>query len=152
MNDNKKRVVKSITGFAGDGVMDIVDTYLALQEQGYTADYTVIDINGNMYPVGYFDRTNIDLFKLGVITTQNIRYLYNDLKYTQMDKYEEQRKLHSDYFINELMDKYEDGALIPSVVNAFDNLCEKYIGVHMFDEEQKNYVKSASEEKRSRTM
>ena len=141
-------IVKVITGVVGDKATSVVDTYLYLNAQDLTDDSTTIDINGHMYPVGYFDESNIELFKLGVTTLDNIRWVYNDYKYANMDKYEEFRKTHTDYFINELMDKYDNSSKISSIVEDFNKLTESSVGVPMFTIDQLDYVKSNSAKSR----
>ena len=63
--------VKSIGLNAGESIEKGIDTYLKYLDVGITKIDTVINFNGRNYPIGYFDKNNIDLFKLGLTTISN---------------------------------------------------------------------------------
>lgn len=125
----------------GDTVTDAIDTYLDLKLKGLTADYTVVDVNGQGYPIGYFDEDNIELFKLGVTTLNNISFLVDK----GSDELGEEYKTHTNYFIDQLFEKYEKTYKIESILREFSEIAATSKHT-LLDEEQWNSVHQRIEE------
>ena len=121
---------------AGQSVSDAIDTYLYLHSQGLTVGWTSVDVNGQQYPIGYFDEETIELFKLAVITLNNISYLV-DRGYEELG---DEVKTHTNYFVDQLFEKYTYPREIPSILRDFDEII-KSNGHKFLDAEQWTSVK-----------
>ena len=128
---------------AGQRVTDAIDDYLNLHMQGLTWTYTTVDANGRAYPIGYFDDKNIELFRLGVTTVDNISFLVN----RGFEELGDEIKIHTNHFIDQLFENYDEKERIPSILKAFSKIVED--GGHKFlDQEQWDSVQERADQKK----
>ncbi|MBQ6497300.1 MAG: hypothetical protein IJI58_01130 [Bacilli bacterium] len=128
---------------AGQRVTDAIDDYLNLHMQGLTWTYTTVDANGRAYPIGYFDDKNIELFRLGVTTVDNISFLVN----RGFEELGDEIKIHTNHFIDQLFENYDEKERIPSILKAFSKIVEA--GGHKFlDQEQWDSVQERADKKK----
>lgn len=137
----------------GDTMDRCVDKYLILQEGGLTDEFTVIELNGNQYPVGYFNRDNIDMFNLGRVTLSNLHALLGHGATPNNEQY----KQHGLYFAEQIIERFQDDpGKAEAILKAFDELFAATTrpepnkpGMPMFDEEAKAQIRVALEEKKA---
>lgn len=129
----------------GDTVNDAIDTYLNLKLQGLTYDYTVVDVNGTPYPIGFFDDNTIELFELGVTTINNINFIVGK----GGQEFDDEYKKHTNYFIDQLFEKYDQKYKIDSILDAFSEVAEKS-NHELLDQEQKDSIKARLEEENNK--
>ncbi len=128
--------VESIGVLPGQSVEDAIDLYLDLNKQGLTTTWTVVKGNTSDFPIGYFDEDTIDLFKLGITTVNNIIFLVN----RGHEPLDSECQVHTNYFIEQLLEKYKDLDDIPSILRSFEEI-SKNSGNPLFTEEQWDYIK-----------
>ena len=125
----------------GQTVNDAIETYLNLQLQGLTNDYTVVDVNGREYPIGFFDDNTIDLFKLGVTTIDNISFLIGK----GHEEFDEAYKQQTDYFVEQLLEKYDKSEKIELIIDSFSRIAEAN-GQTLLDQDQKRTLEEKLKE------
>ncbi len=128
---------------AGQRVTDAIDDYLNLHMQGLTWTFTTVDANGRAYPIGYFDDKTIELFRLGVNTVDNISFLVD----RGFEELGDEVKVHTNRFIDQLFENYDEKRSIPSILRAFSKIVEA--GGHKFlDQEQWDSVQERVEQQK----
>ena len=127
----------------GCKVEDVIETYLNLNMQDLTQPFTVVNMNGIKYPIGYFNEENIELFKLGVITVNNISTLINRDGHKALD---DECQRHTNYFIDQLFEKYDNPYYIESILRGFSKISEAR-GESLLTDEQWENVKERANEK-----
>ena len=143
--------VKSIGLNAGESIEKGIDTYLKYLDVGITNIDTVINFNGRNYPIGYFDKNNIDLFKLGLTTISNdFELLARNIKPES-----EEFKAQGRYFADKIIENFgDDLSAADSLLEKFDDIMsemtEKYENgpIPMFDQEELDRINMLIEEKR----
>ena len=142
--------VKSIGLNAGESIEKGIDTYLKYLDVGITKIDTVINFNGRDYPIGYFDKNNIDLFKLGLTTISNdFELLARNIKPES-----EEFKAQGRYFADKIIENFgDDLSAADSLLEKFDDIMsemtEKYENgpIPMFDQEELDRINMLIEEK-----
>ena len=142
--------VKSIGLNAGESIEKGIDTYLKYLDVGITNIDTVINFNGRNYPIGYFDKNNIDLFKLGLTTISNdFELLARNIK-PESEEYKAQGR----YFADKIIENFgDDLSAADSLLEKFDDIMsemtEKYENcpIPMFDQEELDRINMLIEEK-----
>ena len=142
--------VKSIGLNAGESIEKGIDTYLKYLDVGITKIDTVINFNGRNYPIGYFDKNNIDLFKLGLTTISNdFELLARNIK-PESEEYKAQGR----YFADKIIENFgDDLSAADSLLEKFDDIMsemtEKYENgpIPMFDQEELDRINMLIEEK-----
>ena len=142
--------VKSIGLNAGESIEKGIDTYLEYLDVGITNIDTVINFNGRNYPIGYFDKNNIDLFKLGLTTISNdFELLARNIKPES-----EEFKAQGRYFADKIIENFgDDLSAADSLLEKFDDIMsemtEKYENgpIPMFDQEELDRINMLIEEK-----
>ena len=124
--------VGSINLNGGETFSDGIDTYLQMRSEGLTSKTTVLNLNDIEYPIGYFNRDNIDLFRLGMTTLQNLSHVLDKGGDSKSDSY----KAHSDYFIDETFKvDFDDPYDYEDMLEAFSDIAETW-KFNLFDEDQ----------------
>lgn len=124
--------VGSINLDGGETFNDGIEYYLQIQSEDLTRKQTVLNLNDIEYPIGYFNKDNIELFKLGMLTIKNMGYLID----RGLDIDSDQYKKHADYFIEEAFKaKFDNPYDCEEVLEAFSNVADD-MKITLFDGEQ----------------
>ena len=142
--------VKSIGLNAGESIENGIDTYLKYLDVGITKIDTVINFNGRNYPIGYFDKNNIDLFKLGLTTISNdFELLARNIK-PESEEYKAQGR----YFADKIIENFgDDLSAADSLLEKFDDIMSEMTAkyengpIPMFDQEELDRINMLIEEK-----
>ena len=142
--------VKSIGLNAGESIENGIDTYLKYLDVGITKIDTVINFNGRDYPIGYFDKNNIDLFKLGLTTISNdFELLARNIKPES-----EEFKAQGRYFADKIIENFgDDLSAADSLLEKFDDIMSEMTAkyengpIPMFDQEELDRINMLIEEK-----
>ena len=142
--------VKSIGLNAGESIEKGIDTYLKYLDVGITKIDTVINFNGRDYPIGYFDKNNIDLFKLGLTTISNdFELLARNIK-PESEEYKAQGR----YFADKIIENFgDDLSAADSLLEKFDDIMSEMTAkyengpIPMFDQEELDRINMLIEEK-----
>ena len=145
--------IKSIGANPGDSLNDCIETYLTLQPTHVTSETTVINFNDIDYPVGYFDKDNIELFKLGFTTISNLHSLISHGYSVDSKEYKGQ----SSYFANEIINGFQDKPIAAEhILGAFDSAmivssrpAPNKPGVPMFSEFDKKILEERLNQKKA---
>lgn len=135
--------VGSICLNGGETIDDAINEYFNLKTEGLTQSDTSIKINNVDYPIGYFDKDNIDVFKLGITTIKNIGFVVDKGGEVFGDEY----KQHSDYFIDKAFEveyNYPDDVM--NMLERFSDAAYS-MKIELFDTEQKSKIKELTENK-----
>ncbi len=148
--------VKTIKLEPGEFLSNSIDTFLKLSEAGMTRRDTCIDLNGVEYPIGLFGKDNIDLFKLGLTTMQNMQVILGQGASQERDVFKEQARTFADKIIEGFAD---DPYTAEAVLEKFDTIMSTITredpnkpGIPMFNQEEKDRIKTILDEKKKSTL
>ncbi len=125
----------------GQTVNDAIETFLNLQLQGLTDDNTIVDVNDREYPIGFFNDSTMDLFKLGVTTIDNISFLIGK----GHEEFDEAYKQQTNYFVEQLLEKYDKPGKIGLIIDSFSRIAEAN-GQTLLDQDQKRVLEEKLKE------
>ena len=118
-----------------DGIQELdtgINTYLQLKAEGLTNKNTVLVSNVVRYPIGYFNKENMELFKYGIDNLQRLAMLA-DKEELLSPKYKE----CSDMFIEETYKySFEDPYDYENMLKAFSKTAEEDLSMPLFDMDQ----------------